>query len=87
MITEWLDLMEDFATGVNLDVYDMEVVQRLLGSRVMGGWRNLSQWIAARRASRNQPTLFIEFEMMVRRLHALGGNELSEDLVRAPEFD
>ncbi len=86
LIGEWLDMIEDLASGVNLGVYDLQVVDRLIGNRVMRGWRNLEPWVEARREFKRQPTLYCEFEELAYRLYELDTGERSPDIRDAPEL-
>ena len=69
VIGEWLDMMEDLAAGVNLGIYDIEVIDTILGLRTIRGWQNLKVWIDRRRKTRSQPTLYSEFEALARALY------------------
>lgn len=83
-IVHWIEMMEDLATGVNIEVYDRMVVERLIGPRVMRGWRNFAPWVYTRRALKQQDTLYCEFERLAKDIYAT--TLLTPDLVGVPEF-
>jgi hypothetical protein len=85
-IAIWLDMMEDLAVGVRLHVYELEVVEGLLRTRILRGWRNLRPWIEAHREARDQRSLYSEFEHLAREIWSRWRNDMPEDVRDAPEF-
>jgi hypothetical protein len=64
MLTYFLNYFEDLATGVNMGVFDFDVVNRVSGSRIMRSWEDYGNWVRAERATLQQPSLFIELERL-----------------------
>jgi hypothetical protein len=65
---QYLSLYEMLAVGVNLEALDIDVVDRSWGSVIIRTWDAYEDYIQARRKSVNQPTLYSELELLVRKL-------------------
>jgi hypothetical protein len=84
MITEYLNLFELLAAGVNTDVFDFSVVERVAGGRIMAIARNYSPWIEWRRKLLENPRLYLELELLaewVEKHRASGKTALTVDLL------
>lgn len=73
-ITDYLTYFGMFATGVNTGVFDIDIVERLAGTRILAIASNYKSWIDFRRAKYSQPKLYQELailadEMRERRSH------------------
>ena len=63
-IGSYLDYLENFATGVNLGVLDIEVADRNGGGRIMAMADNFKPFIEKHRKGMNAPGLYGELEML-----------------------
>jgi len=71
VVTDYLSLFELLATGVNTDVFDLEVISRMAGGRIRAMVRNYGPWIESRREQQNAPMLFAELLHLAKRLEKL----------------
>ena len=71
LIRHYLNEFESLATGVNLGVYDDEVVHALRGTTIVRAWALFSPWIQARRDFIKQPDLYEELEKMAGRMQEI----------------
>jgi hypothetical protein len=69
-IRAYLDYLENIATGVNMEVLDLDVVARMQGGRITAVARNYAPYIAARRRDLQSTTLYSEVEELARRIEA-----------------
>lgn len=59
-ITDYLTYFEMLATGANAGVFDIDIVERLAGTRILAIVANYKSWIEFRRAKYSQPKLYQE---------------------------
>jgi len=81
-VTEYLNLWESVATGVNMDVLDFRTMERLAGGNVLAVWTNYYDWIVWRREVYDSSTLFQELQTLATRIApgrgvAVPGGEVS----------
>lgn len=63
-IAAYLNYFEAMATGIYLGIYDIETIDYLAGPRIIKLFDNYRPWIVARRSAFDEPTLFVEFELL-----------------------
>ncbi len=61
-IVHYLNYLENIAVGVHESIYDLNVVSRLLGERIVCAWHAYEPFIVGRRAVFGSKTLWVEFE-------------------------
>ncbi len=66
-----LELRENMATGVNLDILDLEMIDRLEGRRIVSAWKTFAPFVLARRRALNQPSYCCELEQLAATIEAL----------------
>ena len=71
VVRENLNGFEALATGVNLGVYDISVVNRLRGTMIVRSWALYEPWVRARRTAFAQQSYYAELEELAARLVAL----------------
>ena len=59
------------ATGVKLDILDLEMIDRLEGRRIVSAWKTFAPFVLARRRALNQPTYCCELEQLAATIEAL----------------
>jgi len=59
-VKEYLSFLELLATGVNTQVMQVEIMDRIAGSRIAAAARNYRPWIDARRARLHDPRMYEE---------------------------
>jgi len=67
-VTQYLKLMERLAVGINVGVYDLYVFTRITGRATSNTYKRLFPVIEEKRKSAQAPTLYIEFERLVRSI-------------------
>lgn len=67
-IRDFLKVMERLSVGLNMEVFDIEVVRRLIGTGIITTWNRLEKIIQKKRIDLNNPKLYIEFEQVVKKL-------------------
>jgi Domain of unknown function (DUF4760) len=72
-VADYLGLWENLAAGVNTGVLDLEMVDRIAGTRVMRLSENYEEWIAWRRRSWRSDSLFSEFDALAARIRRRRG--------------
>jgi hypothetical protein len=68
-IREHLSLHELLATGIRTDVFDFTVIWLAAGNRIIDIVENYGPWIEERRRILGQPALYLELEMLAKRMH------------------
>lgn len=63
-IKNFLSLLERFSLGVNTQIYDLNIADRLSGSYFINMYNQLNPFIQKIRKQRNDNRLYEEFEMM-----------------------
>ncbi|WP_433353345.1 DUF4760 domain-containing protein [Micromonospora saelicesensis] len=78
-ITDSLDNLENLATGVHHDIYDIAVVDSQLGGRVIACAENYRPWIEMRRKISGD-SLYIELDWLANELRARRHGNASSQL-------
>lgn len=63
-----LTFLETMATGVNEDVYDINIANKLLGERIVDAWFYLKPYVCDQRIKGNYPKLYDQIEILAVRL-------------------
>lgn len=77
-IKEYLSFLELLATGVNTEVMDVQIMDRIAGSRIAAAARNYRPWIDERRERLADPRMYEELVHLgqtvdgIRGLHTSG---------------
>ena len=71
LVREYLNGFEAFATGVNLGLYDIDVVNRLRGTMIIRSWALYEPWVTARRSLFSQASYYAELERLASDLSQL----------------
>ena len=66
--TYYLSLIEHFAVGVNLNIYDIHTLKRMARSHIIGEYEKLSEIIMYKRRNKGNDDLYKEFERLKRRM-------------------
>jgi len=69
IIKNYLSLMEQFSLGINMGIYDITTYIRLSGRTTTNWYNQLKEIINDNRNKNSQPSLYIEFEMMVEKIN------------------
>lgn len=80
IITGYIGLFELLAMGINVGVFDIDVLERMAGTRVRALATNYGPWINARREELGHPRLYSELVELGLRLDAR--NAVATDLHR-----
>ncbi|MCX5046228.1 hypothetical protein OG921_23945 [Aldersonia sp. NBC_00410] len=67
-LTSYLGYLEYLAAAVNMEIMDIRVVERTIGSRITRGLEDFSSWIAIEQ-KRLLPTAYNEIETLSKTLH------------------
>lgn len=67
-ILQYLKLMERICVGINADLYDFNIFQRICGHRVWKRWCDFHSLINDIRINRSFNMLYIEYEQVANRL-------------------
>jgi hypothetical protein len=67
-IRSYLDYLENFSTGVNLGVLDLEVADRNGGGRIIAMFQNYRLYIERRRVELDDPRLYVELELLATKI-------------------
>ncbi|MGS2809296.1 DUF4760 domain-containing protein [Nocardia sp. MW-W600-9] len=79
-LRSYLGYLENIAAGVRMGIFDKEVVDRTIGSRLINAWRDNHDWVAALRNAKGNHRLFEELQLLVEALPKLGDHlDSSED--------
>ncbi|MCL2059261.1 MAG: DUF4760 domain-containing protein [Oscillospiraceae bacterium] len=65
-VFKYLSLMERLAVGINIGVYDLHTYIRIIGRRTVDFYKRLEPIIIARRRKLDMPSLYIDFEKLVK---------------------
>jgi hypothetical protein len=63
-LQDFIGFFEELATGVNLGVYDVDIVDHLMGTRVIRAFKAFEPWIERRREEYGVPGLYREFQTL-----------------------
>jgi hypothetical protein len=83
-LRRYLDLLEDLAAGVIMEVFDADVVWHVLGTRMLNAWELAGAWIRHERQRLDHPTLFKELEECAGLFQHNYGPEAARRMTRAP---
>lgn len=72
-IQELLSIVEHLAVGVNAEVYDLEILERMSGTYFIHMFNKLSPYIDSMRAAKRNEKLYCEFESMVNDVKKIRG--------------
>lgn len=72
-VVDYLRLWENFAAGVNIEVLDLEMVDRIAGTHIMRLAQNYADWIAWRRKTWRSESLFSELEELAEAIRRRRG--------------
>ncbi|MDR1883039.1 MAG: DUF4760 domain-containing protein [Prevotella sp.] len=67
-ITSYLSLMERFATGINMEVYDLNAFTRIAGKANADTFKRLFPIVEERRKTLSNPNLYKEFERLTENI-------------------
>ncbi len=70
-VRDYLNSIEWLAVGVNTDVFDKTIVQRLAARRLVDTWDGFDGYIHARRDELQQESLYEEFETLAGALRTV----------------
>jgi hypothetical protein len=68
LIRAYLSMNELLATGVNLGLHNLEIVDRFDGPAIVARWSNYKSWVDQERVKYEESTLYEELETLARRL-------------------
>ncbi|MCL2773327.1 MAG: DUF4760 domain-containing protein [Oscillospiraceae bacterium] len=68
IVVDYLSLMERFSVGINVGIYDIDTFIRISGRATINWFYRLRQIIIYVRERDSQSNLYIEFEMMVKKM-------------------
>jgi hypothetical protein len=60
-LRDYLNYLEDLSVGVNMEIFDGQVVYRSIGGRIKRAWRAYEQWVIVERRV-VAPSLYTELE-------------------------
>jgi hypothetical protein len=61
-LRDYLNMLENLLVGVNMEVFDIEIIDRTSGARIMRAWNWYKDWIRRERTRTGQHTLWTELE-------------------------
>ena len=67
-ISEYLNLMELLATGVDMDTFDFATIERIAGGGIIAIADHYHEWFASRRKTSDSPTLYVEIDGLAQRI-------------------
>ncbi|WP_167769073.1 DUF4760 domain-containing protein [Nocardia sp. CS682] len=71
VVRDYLSYLEDLSVGVNMEVFDREVVDRSIGGRIIRVWFELyGDWIQRERTDLDSDRLYEEVEALAKSLKA-----------------
>ena len=71
LISEALPLLEHFAVGINSKIYDLEILNRMAGNKIITVYNNCSKLLQHKRIGVGNEKNYSELENMVDRLKKL----------------
>jgi hypothetical protein len=84
-IADYLTYFEMLATGVNTDVFDLDIIERLAGTRILAIAANYQTWIEFRRAKYSQPRLYQEIVTLADKMQEMRSHK-AEDSLASPHL-
>jgi|SRR5665213_2343692 len=73
-ISEYLNLMELLATGVDMDTFDFATIERIAGGGIIAIADHYHEWIVSRRNTSDSPTLYVEIDGLAQRIREFRAN-------------
>ncbi|MFJ1454795.1 DUF4760 domain-containing protein [Nocardia sp. N2S4-5] len=67
-LTSYFANLEYLAAGVNMGIFDEEVVTRTMGGRIIRAYSMFRHWMAAERSRLDNPAVYDELDQLVERL-------------------
>ena len=67
-IGRFLSVVEQLSVGVNSDVYNLDIVDRMIGSHLMSMYERLLPFIRHSRKERDSNTLYTEYETLYNKI-------------------
>ncbi len=64
-VRNYLNYLEDLSVAVNMQIFDSEVVYRVVGGRMYRAWQNYVNWIMKERELLSSPGIYCELEICV----------------------
>ncbi len=84
-LTSYLGYLEYLAAGVNMGIFDAEVVSRTIGGRIVRANAMFGEWIHAERERLDNPGVYIELELLIPELRALREHRVARRASTQPE--
>lgn len=69
-LRNYIDYLEDLAVGVNLGLFDLRVVGRTIGPRMVRAWKSYVHWIERKRVALSFPALYSDLEVCVETIRS-----------------
>ncbi|MRH88340.1 DUF4760 domain-containing protein [Nocardia sp. SYP-A9097] len=70
-LRSYLGYLENIAAGVNMGIFDRDVVDRTVGNRLIRAWERYGDWIQDVRRLQHNGRLYEELESLVKKLPPL----------------
>ena len=77
-LRNYLNYLEDLAVGVNLELFDLPILSRTIGPRMVRAWESYSPWIKEERRSLKFPKLCSDLEVCVIKIQEFRGEAPKE---------
>ena len=74
-LKSFLRSMERLSVGINTGIYDIEVVNRIIGTGILKTWYRYSVIVQHKRESQDNPRLYVEYEELAQRIRAMQEGE------------
>ena len=75
LIREYLEVVEDLSVGVNTEIYDLDIVNRMYGNFLINMYEKCAPYIKKRRIEEGLNSLYEEYERLVFMLKGLRSTE------------
>ncbi|WP_280400779.1 DUF4760 domain-containing protein [Nocardia carnea] len=79
-LRSYLGYLENIAAGVNMGIFDEQVVDHTAGARLIKAWEQYSGWVEAVRKAQGNKRMYEELEILVRRLPPLNPPDSEENM-------
>ncbi len=73
MVCDYLNELEFICTGVNIGIYDINVLERLYGNVIVRLFEQVYEYIDFRRKDKNSNIEFLEFEIVAKKMKCIQG--------------
>ena len=67
IIKEYLNLMERLSVGINSQVYDVDILQRICGYKTWEHWEQLKDVVYGMRKDAGRKTIYAEYERVAKK--------------------